>query len=103
MANLYGNLKQLTQELRIEKVGVAPVKRLAKAPEDRNPVNYLPTVQSVISIGYRLNYAPIQNLPESRNAYMLEHEYMFGTLGGKRCGLCIKACPVELKATTCSS
>ena len=29
----------------------------------------------MVSIGYRLNSAPLQGLPASRSAYMLEHDY----------------------------
>lgn len=46
-----------------------------RPPEDRRPNVYLEETVSVISIGYKLNYAPIQNLPKSRSAYMLEHDY----------------------------
>jgi len=44
-------------------------------PKDKRPNTYLEDAVSVISIGYKLNYAPIQNLPKSRSAYMLEHDY----------------------------
>jgi len=29
----------------------------------------------IMSIGYKLNYTQIQNLPKSKSAYMLEHDY----------------------------
>lgn len=61
--------------LELDFVGFCPIERLERAPEDRKPQVYLKDVISVISIGYRLNYTSIQNLPMSRSAYMLEHDY----------------------------
>ena len=46
-----------------------------EAPEDKRPNVYLNEAASVISIGYKLNYAPIQSLLKSRSAYMLERDY----------------------------
>jgi epoxyqueuosine reductase QueG len=46
-----------------------------EAPPDRRPKIYIKNAKSVISIGYKLNYSSIQNLPLSRSAYGLEHLY----------------------------
>ncbi|MFQ6075505.1 MAG: 4Fe-4S dicluster domain-containing protein [Candidatus Bathyarchaeia archaeon] len=68
-------LKRYVKHLEIDFIGFCPVDRLDEAPEDRRPRRYLENAESMISIGYRLNYAPIQNLPISRSAYVLEHAY----------------------------
>ena len=68
-------LRKYAESLRLDYIGFCPVNALDEAPEDRRPNVYLEEAVSVISIGYKLNYAPIQNLPKSRSAYMLEHDY----------------------------
>ena len=68
-------LRRYAESLRLDFVGFCPADALNGAPEDRRPNAYLEDALSVISIGYKLNYAPIQNLPKSRSAYMLEHDY----------------------------
>ena len=68
-------LRKYAESLRLDFIGFCPADALDEAPEDRRPSVYLKEAESVISIGYKLNYAPIQNLPKSRSAYMLEHDY----------------------------
>ena len=65
----------MQKKLRIDKIAFAPVNTFNNAPEGRKPRDFLSDAPSIISIGYRLNYGPVQNLPKSRSAYMLEHDY----------------------------
>lgn len=68
-------LRALAQRCRIDAIGFAPTSTFHGAPAGKRPEDYLPSAVSVISIGYHLNHGPIQNLPKSRSAYMLEHDY----------------------------
>jgi epoxyqueuosine reductase QueG len=73
--NLTREVQAYAKNLELDWIGFCPAERLDDAPPDRRPRIYLETVNSIISIGYRLNVTPIQNLPASRSAYMLEHDY----------------------------
>ena len=68
-------LQEYAAALELDLSGFCPVTKLNGAPADTRPSVYLETAKSVIAIGYRLNLAPIQHLPASRSAYMLEHDY----------------------------
>lgn len=68
-------LESYAKVLEIDSICFSSVDRLDEAPEDRRPTVYLQNARSVISIGYKLNYSSIQNIPKSRSAYMLEHDY----------------------------
>ena len=59
-------LRKYAESLRLDYIGFCPVNALDEAPEDRRPNVYLEEAVSVISIGYKLNYAPIQNLPKKQ-------------------------------------
>jgi len=69
------DLREYASLLELDFVGFCSAESFDEAPEDRKPRVYLEDVRSIISIGYRLNCGPIQNLPASRSAYMLEHDY----------------------------
>lgn len=69
------DLREYVKTLEIDSIGFSPAEGFDGAPRDRKPRIYLETARSIISIGYKLNYTPIQNLPASRSAYMLEHDY----------------------------
>jgi epoxyqueuosine reductase QueG len=69
------DLSEYAKKLDLDFIGFCSVESLNQAPEDRRPGVYLENARSIISIGYKLNYASIQNLPASRSAYMLEHDY----------------------------
>jgi epoxyqueuosine reductase QueG len=73
--DLTDSLREYAKTLELDVIGFCSARRLDDAPEDRNPQVFLRDAKSIISIGYKLNYSPIQNLPESRTAYMLEHDY----------------------------
>lgn len=75
MRELTEDLRRYARTLNLDFIGFSPTNIFYEAPEDRRPNIYLKNARSVISIGYKLNYAPIQNLPTSRSAYMLEHDY----------------------------
>ena len=72
--DLVGDIKGLANELGMDLTGFCPVERLEGAPADFRPRRYLENAATVISLGRRLNIAPIRNLPVSRSAYMLEHD-----------------------------
>jgi epoxyqueuosine reductase QueG len=69
------DVREHATTLDLDVLGFCSVDSFDEAPDDRKPSVYLEDAQSIISIGYKLNYAPIQNLPQSRSAYMLEHDY----------------------------
>lgn len=69
------DLRDYARLLELDFIGFCSAESFDGAPEDRRPRVYLEDARSIISIGYKLNYAPIQNLPASRSAYMLEHDY----------------------------
>ncbi|MCW4026484.1 MAG: 4Fe-4S dicluster domain-containing protein [Candidatus Bathyarchaeota archaeon] len=69
------DLRDYARLLELDFIGFCSAESFDEAPEDRRPRVYLEDARSIISIGYKLNYAPIQNLPTSRSAYMLEHDY----------------------------
>ena len=69
------DLKAYARALRLDFTGFCSVDALDGAPKGRRPSAYLANARSVISIGYSLNRTSIQNLPVSRSAYMLEHDY----------------------------
>jgi epoxyqueuosine reductase QueG len=69
------DIKEFAKILEIDFIGFSPVNRFDEAPEDKRPTAYLKNALSVISIGYKLNYSSIQNIPKTRSAYMLEHDY----------------------------
>jgi len=73
--SLTEDLREYASLLELDFIGFCSAESLDEAPEDRKPRVYLEDVRSIICIGYRLNCAPIQNLPASRSAYMLEHDY----------------------------
>lgn len=56
-------LRTLARRWRIDAIGFAPAS------------SFLPCDVNVTSIGYHLNHGPVQDLPKSRSAYMLEHDY----------------------------
>jgi len=69
------DLREYAKLLELDFIGFCSAESFDEAPEDRKPRVYLEDVRSIISIGYRLNCGPIQNLHASRSAYMLEHDY----------------------------
>ena len=73
--SLMEELRKYAGVLRLDFIGFCSVDALKEAPKERRPNAYLQDAVSVISIGYKLNYTSIQNLPKSRSAYMLEHDY----------------------------
>ena len=75
------DLRECAKALEIDFIGFSPADSFDGAPEDRRPKVYLEDAVSIVSIGYKLNYTSIQNLPESRSAYMLEHDYANRYLG----------------------
>lgn len=73
--DLTEDLREYAKVLEIDFISFCSVEGFGWTPENRRPNVYLEDAQSIISIGYKLNYAPIQNLPGSRSSYMLEHDY----------------------------
>jgi len=73
--NLVEELKDYAKTMEIELIGFCSAEKFAEAPEDIKPTLYLKDALSIISIGYKLNYSSIQNMPKTRSAYMLEHDF----------------------------
>ncbi|HBX23229.1 MAG TPA: epoxyqueuosine reductase [Desulfotomaculum sp.] len=67
-------LKNLARELGADKVGTAPSERYNQAPPGHRPGEILPGAKSVITFTYRLNDGPLNNLPGSRNQYIMEFD-----------------------------
>lgn len=73
--SLTEDLRTYAKGLRLDLIGLCSVESLSGAPAEGRPGRYLEGARSCISIGYRLNRAPVRGLPASRSAYMLEHDY----------------------------
>lgn len=65
-------LNYMTMRLGLYKSGCAPVSAYAGAPPGHRPEDILPGAKSVITFAYKLNSGAIENLPKTRNQYMLE-------------------------------
>lgn len=89
-------LLKFSQTLQLSAIGIAPAIRYENAPEGHRPKDFLPNARSVITFAYHLNNGPINNLPQTRNQYMIEFE-VFVVNSGKRCGLCVSACPYPVQ------
>ncbi|MFZ5641961.1 MAG: 4Fe-4S dicluster domain-containing protein [Bacillota bacterium] len=70
--DLNSELSYLAMSLGIHSYGCAPASAYTKAPEGHGPDKILPGAKSVITFAYRLNYGALDNLPQTRNQYMLE-------------------------------
>ena len=78
--DLTEDLRAYANVLELDFIGFCSVDPFDEAPADRKPGVYLDKAGSIVSIGYKLNTASIRNLPASRSAYMLEHDYANGHL-----------------------
>lgn len=67
-------LRRFSQTLHLSAIGIAPVARFQRAPQGHRPVDFLPRARSVITFAYRLNDGPLNNLPQTRNQYMVEFD-----------------------------
>ncbi|MFZ5633989.1 MAG: 4Fe-4S dicluster domain-containing protein [Bacillota bacterium] len=65
-------LSYLAMSLGLHAFGCAPVSAYSGAPEGHHPRDILPEAQSVVTFAYRLNNGAVDNLPRTRNQYMLE-------------------------------
>ncbi|MFZ5647096.1 MAG: 4Fe-4S dicluster domain-containing protein [Bacillota bacterium] len=65
-------LSYLAMSLGIYKFGCAPVSAYGGAPPGHQPGDVLPGAKSTVTFAYRLNNGAIENLPKTRNQYMLE-------------------------------
>ncbi|MHB8986044.1 MAG: 4Fe-4S dicluster domain-containing protein [Eubacteriales bacterium] len=74
MSNFTEKLKHYAYELGIVTIGTAPVERYQQAPSDHRPEDFLPGAKSVTTFAYQLNGGPLNNLPVTRNQYMVEFE-----------------------------
>ncbi|MFQ5758680.1 MAG: 4Fe-4S dicluster domain-containing protein [Candidatus Bathyarchaeia archaeon] len=79
--DLTEEVKDFARSVGGDLVGIASVERLADAPIEHRPQNYLPSAKAVVSIAVRLNYAPIENLPKSRREYTLNYHIVNRRLG----------------------
>jgi len=69
LMGLTEELRKYAESLRLDFIGFCSADALDEAPEDRRPNVYLEEAASVISIGYRLNYAPIQSPPKKQKIH----------------------------------
>ncbi|MFZ5651895.1 MAG: 4Fe-4S dicluster domain-containing protein [Bacillota bacterium] len=65
-------LNYMAMSLGLYKFGCAPVPAYESAPPGHRPGDILPEARSVITFAYRLNNGALENLPGTRNQYMLE-------------------------------
>lgn len=63
--SLTEEMKEYAMRLGIDFIGFCSVDRLNGAPEERRPTECLKGAMSVISIGYKLNYSSIRNIPKN--------------------------------------
>lgn len=70
--DINSELKYLAMSLGLYKFGCAPVSAYSKAPVGHRPGDILPGAKSVVTFTYRLNNGAVENLPGTRNQYMLE-------------------------------
>lgn len=74
MNSLTEQVKKLAIELGAADIGAAPAERYHSAPEGHRPSDFLPGARSVLTFSYKINRGPLNNLPRSRNQYMVEFE-----------------------------
>jgi len=79
--DLTEEVKRFAKSRRADLVSIASIERLAKAPKDHKPQEYLPSAEAIVSIALRLNYASIENLPKSRREYTLNYHIVNRRLG----------------------
>lgn len=70
--DINSELSYLALSLGLHSLGCAPASAYTGAPEGHRPEDILPGAKSVITFAYRLNSGPLDNLPGTRNQYMLE-------------------------------
>jgi len=74
MAGLTDKLKNYAYDLGVTAIGTAPVNRYKLAPPGHRPADFLTAAKSVVTFAYKLNNKPLNNLPITRNQYMVEFE-----------------------------
>ena len=79
--DLTKEVKRFAKRRGADLVGIASIERLAEAPKEHRPQDYLPSARAFVSIALRLNYAPIENLPKSRREYTLNYHIVNCRLG----------------------
>ncbi len=79
--DLTEEVKRFAKSKGADLVGIASIERLAEAPKDHKPQEYLPAAKAIVSIALRLNFAPIENLPKSRREYTLNYHIVNRRLG----------------------
>lgn len=70
--DINSGLSYLAMSLGLYKFGCAPVSAYNGAPSGHRPEDILPEAKSVVTFTYRLNNGAVENLPGTRNQYMLE-------------------------------
>jgi len=74
MTGMTEKLKKYASDLGVTAIGTAPVERYHLAPPGHRPGDFLPAAKSVVTFAYKLNDGPLNNLPVTRNQYMVEFE-----------------------------
>lgn len=70
--DINSELSYLSMSLGLLSFGCAPVQAYSGAPQGHRPQDILPEAKSVVTFTYRLNNGALDNLPATRNQYMLE-------------------------------
>lgn len=70
--DINSEISYLAMSLGLQSFGTAPVSAYGGAPQGHQPQDILPGAKSIITFTYRLNNGALDNLPATRNQYMLE-------------------------------
>jgi len=70
--DMNSELSYLSMSLGLHKFGCASASAYEEAPATHRPGDILPGARSVVTFTYKLNNGAVENLPKTRNQYMLE-------------------------------
>jgi len=83
-------IKKLSKKLGADLVGIGPVARMADAPVNHRPTDYLPNAKSIIALAVRINYSAVDNLPKTRYEYVNSGNDASVKLNNAVCGVARK-------------
>lgn len=72
MTGMTEKLKKHAHDLGVTAIGTAPVERYYLTPLGHRPGDFLPVAKRVVTFAYKLNNGSLNNLPVTRNQYMVE-------------------------------
>ncbi|MGP3667465.1 MAG: 4Fe-4S dicluster domain-containing protein [Candidatus Bathyarchaeota archaeon] len=94
LSNLTEEVKKFLKDKGADLVGIASPDRLANAPDNHKPENFLPDVKSLISIGLKLNVSVVKGLPKTRREYRMVYDNVNFRLNTLACDV---SCLLESK------